>query len=615
VKKFIGIMGIFVMTAVLAPALANSATTYYVITDLGTLGGSSSWAAGINNSGQVTGWSYIANDNAVHAFLYTEGVGMQDLGTLGGTRSCGFGMDDSGDTAGQSSTADIDITLAFTYSAGAGMQQDGTLGGDSSSSYGINNLGQATGYSYISGFPVPHAFLYTAESGMQDIGTLGGNYSFGIGINNLGQVTGTSGTESNGAAHAFIYDAGKGMNDLGVLGGSGESKGNSINDSEEVTGVSATSDQGVPHAFLFTAKTGMQDIGTLGGSYSEGFSINNSGQITGTSFTTGDAETHAFLYDSGQLTDLNTYLDSTSGWTLNAGKGINDVGQIAGSGLINGKQHAFLMTRHGPPNAPTGVTATPGNGLATVSFTPPASNGGSAITKYTVTSTPGGKTASGPVSPITVTGLKDGTAYTFTATATNQMGTGPASTPSNSIIPAKAPSAPTGVIAKAGNTQATVSFKLGSNGGSPITSCTVTSKPGNLTATGAGSPIIVPGLTNGTAYGFTVKATNNIGTGPPSSYSNRVTPATVPGAPAGVTATPGNAQATVSFTPPDSNGSSIIYYTVTSSTGKTTPGRASPITVRSLTNGTSYWFTVTATNSIGAGPASSASNSVTPSDQ
>ena len=62
------------------------------------------------------------------------------------------------------------------------------------------------------------------------------------------------------------------------------------------------------------------------------------------------------------------------------------------------------------------------------------------------------------------------------------------------------------------------------NGGSPITSYTVTSSPGGKTATGASSPITVTGLTNGTAYTFTVTATNALGTGPASSPSNSVTP-------------------------------------------------------------------------------------------
>ena len=87
------------------------------------------------------------------------------------------------------------------------------------------------------------------------------------------------------------------------------------------------------------------------------------------------------------------------------------------------------------PGAPTGVSATAGNGSASVSFTAPASNGGASITGYTVTSSPGGITATGSSSPITVSGLTNGTAYTFTVTATNSAGTGATSAVSNSVTP------------------------------------------------------------------------------------------------------------------------------------------------------------------------------------
>ena len=276
------------------------------------------------------------------------------------------------------------------------------------------------------------------------------------------------------------------------------------------------------------------------------------------------------------------------------------------------------------PSAPMGANAVAGNAQATVAWAAPASNGGSPITGYTVTSTPGGRTCttSGALT-CTVSGLTNGTAYTFTVKASNAIGAGPASAPSNSVTPsapATVPGAPMGANAVAGNAQATVAWAApASNGGSPITGYTVTSTPGGRTCTTSGAlTCTVSGLTNGTAYTFTVKASNAIGAGPASAPSNSVTPsapATVPGAPMGANAVAGNAQATVAWAAPASNGGSpITGYTVTSTPGGrtcTTSG-ALTCTVSGLTNGTAYTFTVKASNAIGAGPASAPSNSVTP---
>lgn len=93
------------------------------------------------------------------------------------------------------------------------------------------------------------------------------------------------------------------------------------------------------------------------------------------------------------------------------------------------------------PGAPTNVTATAGeiyDGAytatpnATITFVPPANNGGAIITNYTVSCTPTCTPASGAASPIKIANLTSGTSYTFTVKATNSVGTGPASVASNS---------------------------------------------------------------------------------------------------------------------------------------------------------------------------------------
>ncbi len=296
--------------------------------------------------------------------------------------------------------------------------------------------------------------------------------------------------------------------------------------------------------------------------------------------------------------------------------------------------HPPLLTVVGPagstvPGAPTGASAVAGNTQATVSWTIPASDGGSAITGYTVTSSPGGftGTASGPTATsATVSGLTNSTSYTFTVHATNGVGPGPESAASNAVTPSAptVPGAPTNASAVAGNMQATVNWTIpASNGGSAITGYTVTSIPEGHTGTASGptaTSAIVAGMTNGTSYTFTVHATNGIGSGPESPPSNAVVPSTitVPGAPTNVGAAPGNAQATVNWTIPASDGgSAITSYTATSTpgakTGIVSGAAATSVTVAGLTNGTSYTFTVHATNGIGSSVESAASSAVTPS--
>lgn len=322
----------------------------------------------------------------------------------------------------------------------------------------------------------------------------------------------------------------------------------------------------------------------------------------------------------GNVTTL-FYSGNSSTWTPSS---------IPNSNYYSGAATGFYMTAvsaassimtaefsYGPPTipgAPNMGLATRGNGQASVSFSAPVSDGGSAITSYTVTSSPGGKTATGASSPLMVTGLTNGTAYTFTATATNANGTGPVSGASNSVTPATIPGAPANVTAARGNGQAFVSFSAPAfDGGIGITNYTVTSSPGGYIGMGGSSPVTVGGLTNGTAYTFTVTATNSVGTSPPSTASNSVTPATVPGAPSISAVTVGSGRATVGFFAPVSDGGSIVTgYKVTANSGQFASSTMSPITVTGLTDGVAYTFTVAATNSVGEGSASPASGSAIP---
>ena len=151
----------------------------------------------------------------------------------------------------------------------------------------------------------------------------------------------------------------------------------------------------------------------------------------------------------------------------------------------------------------------------------------------TITITPSGSGSTG-LSATTLTFSDSSTAQTFTITpqaagsiTLTPTNNGSLSNPSALTYTSNAiaPNAPTNVSATAGNAQATVSFTAPTNdGGSSITGYTVTSNPGSLTATGSASPITVTGLTNGTSYTFTVKATNAVGDSSASGASSSVTP-------------------------------------------------------------------------------------------
>lgn len=287
-----------------------------------------------------------------------------------------------------------------------------------------------------------------------------------------------------------------------------------------------------------------------------------------------------------------------------------------------------------PPGAPTGVTGAPLDHAVALSWTAPASDGGSPITGYRITPYIG-TTAQAPVltgsasTSFTVAGLTDGTSYTFTVAAVNAAGNGPDSAASGPITPQPAPppGPPTGVTATAADASAALSWTApASDGGSAITGYRITpyvsGNPQTPISTGSTATTYnATGLTNGTTYTFTVAAINSSGAGAESVASTPVTPAPagLPGAPTGLVGSPRDSAVALIWTVPSSDGGSPItgyritpYIGATAQTPVSTGSTATGFTVTGLTNGTAYTFTVAAINAVGTGAASAASAAVTP---
>ncbi len=337
---------------------------------------------------------------------------------------------------------------------------------------------------------------------------------------------------------------------------------------------------------------------------------------------------------------LTPYISGTAQTPIDLG----NVTTYNDTGLTNGTAYTFTVaatnsTDFGPPSAqsapvtpatvpdqPAAPTATEGQASASLTWTAPY-NEGANITGYVVTPYIGAtaqtpQTFNSNATTETATGLTNATSYTFTVAAINSVGTGAASPVSNAVTPIGVPDAPAAPTATAGNSSATVNWSTPYDEGASVNGYVITPYIGAAPQTpidvGAVNSDNVTGLANNTTYTFTVAATNSVGTGAASPASNTVTPATVPDAPAAPTATAGNTQAGLTWTAPFDEGSAITGYVIQPYDGATALApidvgpSATSYTDSGLNNGDTYTFTVAATNSLGTGAASLASNAVVP---
>jgi probable HAF family extracellular repeat protein len=309
---------------------ANATLPTYNFTDLGTLGGTSSYATAINNLGQVTGMAYTNGNSWNSPTLWNDTIAT----SLDGNVSYASAINNSGQVAGFTLFGrEVFCCLGTNYYDRATVWNGTTtnyfnsVGGTNTYAFAINDAGQVAGYSG-DGQALVWDGTTTTYLGV------GSAYA----INNAGQVAGVSG------GHATVWN-GTIVTDLGTLGGI-NSTASAINDAGQVVGYSPLAGNNEVHATLWNGTT-ITDLGTLGGnSYAR--DINASGLIVGFSNILGGQ--HATIWGGNTITDLNSFLDASTvaaGWVLTDATGINDNGWIVGSAsnsLLGIANHAFVMS-------------------------------------------------------------------------------------------------------------------------------------------------------------------------------------------------------------------------------------------------------------------------------
>ena len=356
------------LALIVLPTASAQIVSTYSVNNLGNLTGFTFPSpTSINNRGQVAGGTNTSDFSVSHAFRTAPNSPINpstdDLGLLPGSKSAGAtGINNLGQVSGAASGYADFSTRAFRGDPGNPTLVDlgvfsGTLSGlPNSYGNGINDVGQITGSATVvrppacSGFQ-SHAFRTLPNgprSTADDLGTLGNGgcgFSDGYSINASGQVAGYS-TSVLSPQTVLLATPGMADQDLGGLGGAFRTA-YGINNAGQVVGASEFTTVGSlfnhDNAFLVSPPSSMQDVGTLGGSYSSAYGINNASQIVGSSTTAGDTASHAFLYQNGAIYDLNTLIPAGTGWVLESAFAINDFGQIAGTGTLNGVFSAFRL--------------------------------------------------------------------------------------------------------------------------------------------------------------------------------------------------------------------------------------------------------------------------------
>jgi hypothetical protein len=385
---------------------------------------------------------------------------------------------------------------------------------------------------------------------------------------------------------------------------------------------------GVPTALLGTPRNGQVGLtwtvpGTDGGSAITDYVVEYRTNLVGSSWATfPDGTGTGTSATVTGLTNGTAYLFRVS--ATNA----------AGTGSVSAE--AGPITPRTVPGQVTNVVATGANGRIEVTWNPPGSNGGAAITDYLVnySTSPTGpfvlfKDGVSTATSAAITGLTNGVTYYVRVRAVNAAGNS-APTQAGPVVPFVQAAAPTGLTGTVGNGRVNLTWTAGTSP-KPITDYVIqfrTDVAGSswttfTDAVSAATTASVTGLTNGTRYLFRVAAVNADGVGVFTDGTLGLTPVGLPAvAPTAVTGRGSAGVITLNWVAAPSSVQSpvtgyVIQYRANSSTAKWTTlpltvGNVTTARITTLTSRLGYFFRVAARNASGQGPWSAASALIRP---
>ena len=344
-KRYQSSVGLLLLVGVILPVQAQLSFTF---TELITLGGTNSYAYGINASGQVVGEANTTGDTASRAVIWNSGTPTALSLLAGGTENSANAINASGEIVGFSNNGSADRAVYWSNS-GAAATDLGTLGGANAFATSINAAGKIGGGSNFDGSSDVHAAVWNSSiASPTDFGTLGGNRGEVLAINTSGRAVGYGRNLSQSSFPLTWASGSSTPTQLSDLGGSNSHSANAINDAGDIVGQSKTGSgnlKAVLWDFDGVSSYTLTDLGTLGGNQSLAYGINASGLIVGESWFDETEKSHAFLYSGGTMYDLNSLVSGAGGWTLVSATAINDSGQIVGYAVDGvGNEHAFLLT-------------------------------------------------------------------------------------------------------------------------------------------------------------------------------------------------------------------------------------------------------------------------------